>query len=196
MLGLLAMVVCYAIFYISTVFTLDYGVRVGHIPRGTFLAVLCAGIVVMGTVTPVSAALSDRFGCRAVVLVGSALTAASGFSMAPLLGAGTVGSALAFVCLELALMGIVFAPMGALRPSLFPAAVRYTGASATYNIGGILGASLAPYAAQLLLIRGGLHAVGLSIAVAAAVSFVALLLMPSSARDVSAGGTAHFSTQR
>lgn len=30
-LGSLAMVVCYAIFYISTVFALDYGTRIGHI---------------------------------------------------------------------------------------------------------------------------------------------------------------------
>ncbi len=176
-LGSLAMVVCYATFYISTVFALDYGTRVGHIPRGVFLEVLCMGIVVMGIVTPVSAALSDRFGFRPVLLAGSALTAASGFAMAPLLGLGTVGGALGFVCLELALMGLVFAPMGALLPSLFPAEVRYTGASATYNIGGILGASLAPYAAQVLLVRGGLPSVGFYITVAAAVSFAALIMI-------------------
>ena len=37
-------------------------------------------------------------------------------------------------------MGVVFAPMGALLPSLFPAEARYISASATYHIGGILGA--------------------------------------------------------
>ena len=176
-LGSLAMVVCYAVFYISTVFALDYGTRIGHIPRGTFLAVLCAGIVVMGIVTPVSALLSDRFGCRPVLLAGSALAGVSGFAMAPLLGSGTTGGALAFVCLELALMGLVFAPMGALLPSLFPAEVRYTGASAAYNIGGVLGASFAPYLAQVLLGRGGLPAVGLYITAAAAVSIAALALL-------------------
>jgi len=182
-MGSLAMVVCYAIFYISTVFALDYGTRVAHIPRGVFLQVLCAGIVVMGIVTPVSAVLSDRFGCRPVLLAGSALAAASGFVMAPLLGMGTPGGALAFVCLELALMGLVFAPMGALLPSLFPAEVRYTGASATYNIGGILGASLAPYAAQVLLLHGGLSAVGLYISLAAVVSFMALILIRPASSD-------------
>ena len=110
-----------------------------------------------------SALLADRFGCR--------------FAMAPLLGQGTAGDALAFVCLELALMGLVFGPMGALLPSLFPAEVRYTGASAAYNIGGILGASLAPYAAQVLLVRGGLPLVGLYITAAAVVSFVALIVL-------------------
>lgn len=57
-------------------------------------------------------------------------------------------------------MGLGFAPIGALLPSLFPAEVRYTGASATYNIGGLLGASLAPYTAQFLLLRGGLPSSG------------------------------------
>ncbi len=183
LLGSLAMVVCYATFYISTVFALDYGTRVAHIPRGVFLQVLCAGIVVMGIVTPVSALLSDRFGCRPVLIAGSVLSAVSGFAMAPLLGLGTPGGALAFVCLELALMGLVFAPMGALLPSLFPAEVRYTGASAAYNIGGILGASLAPYAAQVLLLHGGLPAVGLYISLAAVVSLVALVLIRPAASD-------------
>jgi len=176
-LGSLAMVVCYAIFYISTVFALNYGTRVAHIPRGTFLGFLCIAIVVMAVMTPVSAALSDRFGCRPVLLVGSALAAVSGFAMAPLLGAGSPDGALAFVCLELALMGLVFAPMGALLPSLFPVEVRYTGASAAYSLGGILGASVAPYAAQVLLLRGGLPLVGLYITGAAVVSFVALTLI-------------------
>ena len=183
-LGSLAMVVCYAIFYVCTLFALDYGVRVSRIPRGTFLQVLCVGIVAMGLATPISAVLSDRFGCRPVLLAGSALAAASGFAMAPLLEAGTAWGALAFICLELALMGVVFAPMGALLPSLFPAEVRYTGASATYHIGGILGASLAPYVTQLLLLRGGLPAVGLYITATAAVSFVALLLARPTPPDV------------
>ncbi len=72
-------------------------------------------------------------------------------------------------------MGVVFAPIGALLPSLFSAEVRYTGASAAYNLGGILGASLAPYAAQVLLLRGGLPSVGLYITGAAVVSILALI---------------------
>jgi hypothetical protein len=48
-------------------------------------------------------------------------------------------------------MGLTFAPLGALLPEFFPTPVAYTGASVAYNLGGILGASLAPYLAQLLL---------------------------------------------
>jgi metabolite-proton symporter len=176
-LGSLAMVVCYAIFYTTTVFALGYSTRTGHIPQSQALGLLCVAIVVMAAVTPVSARLADRFGARGVLLVGAALAAASGFAMAPLLGAGTAAGTGAFMCLELALMGLVFTPMGALLPSLFPTEVRYTGASAAYNLGGILGASLAPYAAQVLLAAGGLDAVGLYITGAAVVSFVALLIL-------------------
>ena len=105
------------------------------------------------------------------------MAALSGFAMQPLLSTGSAVSALIFLCLELGLMGLLFAPMGALLPSLFPSYVRYTGASAAYNLGGILGASLAPYTAQLLLARGGLPAVGLYISAAAVVSFLALLAL-------------------
>lgn len=176
-LGALAIVACYAIFYISTVFALDYGVRVAHIPRGRFLQLMCLAAVAMAVVTVISAALADRLGCRRVLLAGLVLTALSGFALAPLLGAGDAAHALLFLLLELGLMGLVFAPMGALLPSLFPPEVRYTGASAAYNLGGILGASLAPFAAQLLLARGGLAWVGMYISAAAVVSFLAVLVL-------------------
>ncbi|MGC6745777.1 hypothetical protein ACP0HM_21575 [Escherichia coli] len=44
-------------------------------------------------------------------------------------------------------MGLTFGPMGALLPELFPTEVRYTGASFSYNVASILGASVAPYIA-------------------------------------------------
>jgi MFS family permease len=174
-LGSLAMVVCYAIFYTTTIFALGYSTRVAHIPRSTFLGLLCIAITVMAISTLISAFLADRFRCRPVLLVGSVLAAVSGFAMQPLLGTGSTADALVYLCLELGLMGLLFAPMGAFLPSLFPAHVRYTGASAAYNLGGILGASLAPYAAQLLLDYGGLSAVGFYITGAAGVSFLALV---------------------
>jgi len=65
--------------------------------------------------------------------------------------------------------------MGALLPELFPTAVRYTGAGAAYNLGGILGASLAPYVAQRLVKHGGLTWVGGYVSIAAAISLLAAL---------------------
>jgi metabolite-proton symporter len=173
--GALAMVVCYAVFYISTVFALDYATHIRHIPRQTFLGFLCLAVVAMAAMTPISAALADRFGRRPILLIGAALAIGSGFLVPQLLGAQNLTGVLLFPLLELAIMGFVFAPMGAFLPELFPTEVRYTGAASTYSLGGILGASLAPYAASLLLARGGLAFVGYYIVAAGVVSFLAIL---------------------
>ena len=173
--GSLAIVVCYALFYISTVFALGYGVGTRHIPRSVFLGFLCVAVVFMALATPLSAWLADRFGRRPVLLTASALAAVSGFAMPDMLGQGGTGEVLVFLSLELGLMGLSFAPLGALLPELFPTRVRYTGASSAYNLGGILGASLAPFLAQLLLERGGLAWVGYYVTTAAVISFFAVL---------------------
>ncbi len=135
---------------------------------------LCVAVLFMAGATPLSAALADRFGRRPVLIGASLLAAAVGLAMPALMDAGTCG-VLAFLCLALGAMGLTFAPLGALLPELFPARVRYTGASSAYNLGGILGASLAPTIAQLLLARGGIAFVGYYIVAAAGVSFLSLI---------------------
>jgi metabolite-proton symporter len=179
--GSLSIVVCYALFYISSVFALGYGVTNLHIPRTTFLSMLCVAAVVMALATPLSAALADRFGRRPVLLVASAIAALVGFALPVLLSGGEIPT-LVFLCLALGVMGLTFAPLGALLPELFPTAVAYTGASIAYNLGGILGASLAPYLAQRLLEYGGLSWVGYYLTLAATISFVSIASMRETGR--------------
>jgi hypothetical protein len=62
-------------------------------------------------------------------------------------------------------------------PELFPSEVRYTGAGTAYNLGGILGASFAPYLAQRLVNEGGLAWVGGYVSLAAVISLVAVYLI-------------------
>ncbi|MDE1183506.1 MFS transporter [Paraburkholderia sp.] len=176
-LGALSMVVCYTLFYNATTFSLSYGVSVLHIPRPTFLGMLCIAVVFMAIATPLSALASDRFGRKPVLVVGIVAAVASGFTMAPLLGSGSMPMVLLFLVIELFLMGVTFAPMGALLPELFPTHVRYTGAGVSYNLGGILGASVAPYIAQVLAAHGGLPYVGAYVSGAAAVSLIGVLCM-------------------
>jgi metabolite-proton symporter len=176
-LGALVMVVCYALFYITTVFSLSYGVTTLHIPRPQFLGMLCVAVVFLAIATPLSALAGDRYGRRPVIIVAGCAALLSGFLMEPMLGSGSLWLITAFLCLELFLMGCTFAPMGALLPELFPTAVRYTGAGAAYNLGGILGASMAPYIAQKLALHGGLAWVGGYISVAAVISVAAALAL-------------------
>lgn len=181
--GSFAMVVCYALFYISTVFSLSYGVKNLHFSKPDFLGLLCVAVVFMGGATLLSACASDRWGRRPVLLLGTALALLSGFTMEPLLGGGTNFSVALFLIIELFLMGFTFGPMGALLPEIFPTSVRYTGASISYNIGGIIGASVAPFIAQMLVEKGGLSWVGYYVSIAALLSFIAVFSMKET-RDV------------
>jgi metabolite-proton symporter len=176
-LGSLAMVVCYALFYISTVFSLSYGTSTLGIPRERFLTMLCVAVVFMALATPFAAHAGDRLGRRPVLITAISAALLSGFLLEPMLTSGSPLLITAFLSLELFLMGACFAPMGALLPELFPARVRYTGAGAAYNLGGIIGASFAPFIAQKLVALGGLAYVGGYITVAAGISLGAVILM-------------------
>jgi hypothetical protein len=94
-------------------------------------------------------------------------------AMAPLFEAGTAG-AIAAVALGFLFMGLAYGPIGTVLAELFPAEVRYTGSSLAYNLAGIFGASLAPYAATWLAGRYGLAAVGYYLAAAAVISLAGL----------------------
>lgn len=101
LLGALAMVVCYALFYISTVFSLSYGVASLGFSREEFLGLLCLAVLFMAAATPLSAWLSDRFGRKPVLLLGSLAAIASGFAMEPLLSQGSTFSVALFLCIEI-----------------------------------------------------------------------------------------------
>ena len=175
--GSLAIVVCYALFYITTVFALGYGVGQNHIPRTTYLELLCVAAVCMALASPVASWLADRLGRRPVLLGASALAVLVGLALPYLISGGAVPT-LIFACLALGTMGLTFAPLGAQLPVLFPTNVAYSGASVAYSLGGILGASLAPYIAVQLQAWGGLAWVGYYISGAALISFIAIWTMP------------------
>jgi metabolite-proton symporter len=177
LLGAMAMVVCYNLFYTATVFCLSYGTTKLGISRPEFLGMLCIAILFMTLATPISAWLSDRAGRRPVLLVSSFIVVIAGFTLAPLMASGSIWQITIFLSLALFLMGATFAPMGAYLPEQFPVAVRYTGAGLAYQLGGILGASLAPTISQILVNAGGLKWVGLYVSSAAFVSFLAVLFM-------------------
>ena len=183
LLGALAMTVCYNLFYTATVFCLSYGTKTLHIPRADFLQMLCVAVVFMAVITPISAGLSDKFGRRPVLMTGCFLALVAGFALNPLMVSGSILQITLFLSIALLLMGVTFAPMGAFLPEQFPVEVRYTGAGLAYNLGGILGASTAPFVSQLLVESGGLVWVGYYVSAMAAVSLFAVFLMQESQQE-------------
>jgi len=177
LLGAMAMVVCYNLFYTAAVFCLSYGTKQLGVARQDLLFMLCVAVVFMAIATPISAWLSDRYGRRPVLLISGFFVVLLGFAMAPLMGSASIVSITLFLSLALFLMGATFAPMGAYLPEQFPVAVRYTGAGLAYQLGGILGAYFAPSVSQWLAITGGLTWVGYYVSAMAVISIVAVFLM-------------------
>ena len=142
------------------------------------LAVLLVAILFLAAGIVAAGVWSDRSSPRRVLVAGSAATLVVAALLAPMLGSGSLVAIAAWMALALFVMGFVYGPLGAWLPGLFPAPVRYTGASLAFNVGGILGGGIAPILAQALADRGGLRFVGLYLGGAALVSLVAFAAAP------------------
>ena len=176
-LGAFAAAATFTIFYLMTVFTLSWAVsRLGY-DRQAFLILQIVGVLFFAAMIPIAASLADRIGRRTMLIAATLGVIAFGVAFGPLFGSGSTTGALVALCLGLGLMGLTYGPLGAALAELFPTALRYTGASLTFNLAGILGASLAPYAATRLAERYGLDYVGYYLSAVGVVALLALALI-------------------
>jgi metabolite-proton symporter len=174
-LGTLIALATFVLFYLLTVFCLSWGTSELGYTREEFLLIQMVGILFFAVTIPCSALLADRFGRRFTLILVTIGIIVFGLALGPLFGTGLVGVVLAMI-IGLALMGMTYGPLGTLLSELFPTAVRYTGASLTFNLAGIFGASLAPYIATWLATHHGLSAVGYYLSGAALLTLIALWL--------------------
>jgi metabolite-proton symporter len=163
----------FVIFYLMTVFTLSWGTTALGFTRGQFLAMQLFSVLFFGLFIPISARLAEN-GRRRFLLIVNAAVVAFGLAMGPLFAAGAIGALMTMV-IGMALVGLVYGPLGTVLAELFPTAVRYSGSSLTYNLAGIFGASLAPYAATYLATTYGLQYVGYYLSAGAMLSIAGLL---------------------
>jgi metabolite-proton symporter len=178
----------FVLFYLMTVFALTWGTTALGFSRQQFLMIQLFGIVFFALTIPVSAVFADRYGRRATLLWTTVAIAVFGFALAPMLSAGTSG-ALWTMAIGLSLMGLTYGPLGTALSELFPTSVRYTGSSLTFNLAGIFGASLAPYAATWLAEHYGLRYVGYYLTLAASITLVGILAAPETRdQDLSSPG--------
>ena len=175
-LGTLAAMATFVIFYLMTVFTLSWGTTALGYSRQQFLVLQLIAIVFFGLTIPLAAVLADRHGRRTAMILVSVAIAVFGLAFGPLFGSGKLAGVVAFMVIGQCLIGMTYGPLGTLLSEMFPAEVRYTGASLTFNLAGILGASLAPYIATYLAKTYGLHYVGWYLSAAALLSLIALAL--------------------
>ena len=171
--GILVSLVAFVLFYLMTVFTLSWGTSALGYSREKFLLMQMVDIFFFAITIPISAVLAER-GRRCVMLWTSGAIVIFGLILAPMFAAGTTG-AVVMMALGLALMGLIYGPLGTVVSELFPTPVRYTGSSLAFSLAGILGASLAPYIAIWLAKNYGLQYVGYYLSAAAVLTFLGLL---------------------
>jgi len=175
--GTFAAVACFAIFYLATAFALGYGTTKLGMAREAFLGLQLFAILFLAAGIIVSGFAADRYGAGNVLMAGCGLTMLVALTIVPTLGSGEPPMVALFLSMALFAMGLTYGPLGAWLPSLFPARVRYSGASVAFNMAGILGGGLAPLIAQRLSDSAGLGAVGAYLALCSGLSLVGLLAL-------------------
>ncbi|MGW0993720.1 MFS transporter [Streptomyces sp. NPDC002520] len=175
-----ALAVGYAVFYAVTTWSLAYATERLGVSRTVMLTCVMAAVMVKGALTPLMALLGDRYGRRALCLVGCTACALWMLPMVALLATGEpllmflgiLGALVAFITM--------FAVVAAYLPELYEARVRCTGAAVGYNLGGVLGGALTPIVATELAAHGGRvpWGVGVYLTGIALLSLVCFALLP------------------
>jgi hypothetical protein len=174
--GMFAAVAVFATYYVNTAFALGYGVGTLHYSFTEFLGVQVGAIGFMAIGTVLAASWADCGDIRRVLSGGCLFAVAASFLLAPMLSSGSLILIWLYSCIGLFAMGLIYGPLSAFLTGLFPARVRYSGASIAFNIAGVLGGGLTPViAVSLSAQRGGLALVGYYLGAAALVSLLAMI---------------------
>ena len=174
-LGTLATITTFLLFYLMTVFTLSWGTSALGYIKSDFLIIQMLSMLFFGIGIPLSAVLADKYGRNKMLVVATIGIMLFGLFFAPLFIAGNMTLTAVFLSLGMFLMGLTYGPIGTALAGIFPASVRYTGASLAFTLAGILGASLTPYLATTLAHNYGLEYVGYYLTGAALLTLLALL---------------------
>lgn len=176
-LGTIAAICTFVVFYLTTVFALNWGTTKLGYARGEFLELQLFATLCFAAFIPLSAIFAEKFG-RKATSVGVCIAAAIfGLFFSSMLESGNTLIVFLFLCTGLSIMGLTYGPIGTVLSEIFPTSVRYTGSALTFNLAGIFGASFAPLIATKLAETYGLYAVGYYLTVASLLSLVAFLLI-------------------
>jgi MFS family permease len=178
--GAIAALPSFMVFYMMSVVALNYGTdpKVLGYSFKSFLMAEVAAIPMMALGIVLSGWLADtKLSPTKVLTIGAFLTMIAGALFPVMLVKDNIFSVWMFLTYMSLVMGLVYGPLAAFLPSLFPVSVRYSGVSYAFNLAAILGGALTPFAAKRLMDAGGLGYVGAYLASAGVVSLIGLALL-------------------
>ena len=174
-LGTLGAVCTFVLFYLVTVFALNWGTTSLGYSRTEFLQMQLIATVCFGIFIPISALLAEKFGRKITSIAICLLIIVFGLFFGQFFVANNPISVTLFLCLGMSVMGLSYGPIGTILSEIFPTSVRYTGSALTFNLAGIIGASFAPLIATKLATNYGIGAVGYYLIVASFISLIAFI---------------------
>ncbi len=173
-----AISLAYVLFYTITTFSLSYGTEELGLRNSTLLYATLISVAIMGLAVPVFATLSDRLGRRNLCMAGALLALLWAFPMFWLVDTGNPVLVTVAFSVGMLAFAVLYGPMGAYLPELFGTRLRYSGASVSYNLGGVFGGAFAPIlASSLLIVAGGSWAISLYIALMAGLSLLCVFFL-------------------
>jgi MFS transporter, MHS family, shikimate and dehydroshikimate transport protein len=162
----------------------SYGKLVGFSITTLLALQLVASILAM-VLSPAFGALSDRVGRKPVIVAGCVVLCPSAFVFFGALNSGSVVAAMASLVLLEVGHSMIYGPQPALLAEIYPADVRYSGASTAYQCAGAL-SGLAPlWSAVLLASSGGpphVTLVPVALVVTCVLTVIGLVLVPETAK--------------
>ncbi|MDC4734110.1 MHS family MFS transporter [Acinetobacter baumannii] len=176
-LGTIAAICTFVVFYLTTVFALNWGTTKLGYARGEFLELQLFATLCFAAFIPLSAIFAEKFGRKATSIGVCIAAAIFGLFFSSMLESGNTLIVFLFLCTGLSIMGLTYGPIGTVLSEIFPTSVRYTGSALTFNLAGIFGASFAPLIATKLAETYGLYGVGYYLTAASLLSLIAFLLI-------------------
>ncbi|EMM2548994.1 MHS family MFS transporter [Acinetobacter baumannii] len=176
-LGTIAAICTFVVFYLTTVFALNWGTTKLGYARGEFSELQLFATLCFAAFIPLSAIFAEKFGRKATSIGVCIAAAIFGLFFSSMLESGNTLIVFLFLCTGLSIMGLTYGPIGTVLSEIFPTSVRYTGSALTFNLAGIFGASFAPLIATKLAETYGLYAVGYYLTAASLLSLIAFLLI-------------------
>ena len=141
--------------YVFMVYVLSYGTTQLGFARSTMLTLLIASCPVWMLGMGLSAYLSDRVGRRRVYVTSAIALLGTSAVFFPLIDTASLPVMLVAMLALAFVLGCTVGPQSAVFAGLFPAHLRYSGASLAYQVGAILGGGFAPFLATWLYARFG-----------------------------------------
>ncbi len=163
-------------YYLVVTFSIVYLKQQVGADTGDILLWLLAAHAVHFLVIPQMGRLSDTIGRKPVYLVGAILAGTWGFFAFPMMNSGNHLIIMGAIVIGLVIHAFMYASQPAIMAEMFPTRMRYSGVSLGYQVTSIVAGSLAPIiAVKLLDIYGSSVPIAIYLAIAAAVTVVAVL---------------------